>query len=200
MAKNKDNKQDNKPAAVVDVDNISKVTRNNNIPTVEVSQQVFAEIVKDKNERLIAQIKSRALKSEYRRRRKLAQLQARRREGKITLEFLKKSEILQYQMAGFKLTSEHIEKMGGKDGKLELEIVNYDEKGEAKREKQVFELKDKEEIWVPASITCVEYDELSEKLLDEEAEARRKSDAELNKDLKELEADYPGYFSYSWCC
>lgn len=135
MAKNKDNKQDNKPAAVVDVDNISKVTRNNNVPTVEVSQQVFAEIAKDKNERLIAQIKGRALKSEYRRRRKLVQLQARRRESKITLEFLKKSEILQYQMAGFKLTPEHIEKMGGKDGKLELEIVNYDEKGEARRGK-----------------------------------------------------------------
>lgn len=199
MAKNKDNKQqDNKPAAVVDVDNISKVTRNNNVPTVEITQKVFADIAKDKNDRLVEAIKTRALQSEFMRRRKLIQLRARRRENDITKKFLQQAEVLQYQMAGFKLTTEHIEKMGGKDNKLELEIVNYDENGEPKKEKKTFELVDKEETWVPASITTVEYDDLSEKLKNDEAEAKRKSEAELDKDLKELEAQYPGYFSYRW--
>lgn len=198
MAKNKDNKQDNKPAAVVDVDNISKVTRNNNVPTVEVTQQVFADIAKDKNDRLVEAIKTRALQSEFMRRRKLIQLRARRRENDITKKFLQQAEVLQYQMAGFKLTPEHIEKMGGKDNKLELEIVIYDENGEPKKEKKTFELVDKEETWVPASITTVEYDDLSEKLKNDEAEAKRKSEVELDKDLKELEAQYPGYFSYRW--
>lgn len=199
MAKDKNKQQDNnKSAAVVDVDNISKVTRNNNVPTVEITQKVFEDIAKDKNDRLIEQIKSRALQSEFMRRRKLIQLRARRRENDITLTFLKRAEILQYQMAGFKLTSDHIEKMGGKDNKIELEIVKYDDNGEAQKEKATFELKDKEETWVPASITPVEYDDLCEKLKSDEAEAKRKSEAQLNKDLLELESQYPGYFSYRW--
>lgn len=199
MAKDKKNEQPKKTAeVVVDSDNISKVVRNNNVPTVELTQQVYADIAKDKNDRLVEAVKSRALKSEYMRRRKLIQLRARRRENDITKEFLQKAEILQYQMAGFKLTPEHIAKMGGKDNKLELEIVVYDESGEAKKQKQTFELKDGEETWVPASITTVEYDDLCEKMKDEEAKAKSKADTDMRKDLLELESQYPGYFSYGW--
>ena len=199
MAKeNKKNEQQGNNAAVADVDNISTLQRNGNVATVELSQKVYADIQKDMDERMIEQIKSRTLKAEYMRRRKLLQLRARRRENDITLKFLKKAEILQYQMAGFQLTEEHIQKMGGKDGKLELEIVKYVD-GEAKKEKQTFTLeKGKESVWVPASITAVEYDELCGKMQDEEEKERTKSDNELQKDLRELENRYPGYFSYSW--
>ena len=95
--------QQEQPAKVVDIDNISTVTRNNNVPTVELSQRVMADIQKDKDDRLAEQIKTRTLQSEYMRRRKLLQLRARRRENDITKEYLQKAEILQYQMAGFPL-------------------------------------------------------------------------------------------------
>jgi hypothetical protein len=196
MAKDEKKKQQNN-AAPVDVDNISVITRNNNVPSVDISKNVYEQIAKDKDERLTEQIKSRALRSEYMRRRKLLQLRARRRENDITLEYLKKAEILQYQMAGFLLNEDHIAKMGGKDGKLELEIVVYKD-GEPSKEKQTFELKKGEEQWVPASITCTEFDDLCEKLKDDESKAKAKCDADLRKDLQELQAQYPGYFSYSW--
>ena len=191
----KENKPQAKPAT--DVDNISIVTRNNNVPSVDISKNVYEQIAKDKDERLTEQIKSRALRSEYMRRRKLLQLRARRRENDITLEYLKKAEVLQYQMAGFLLNEDHIAKMGGKDGKLELEIVVYKD-GEPSKEKQTFELKKGEEQWVPASITCIEFDDQVEKLKDDESKAKAKCDADLRKDLQELQAQYPGYFSYSW--
>lgn len=197
MAKEEKKKQQNN-AAPVDVDNISVITRNNNVPSVDISKNVYEQIAKDKDERLTEQIKSRALRSEYMRRRKLLQLRARRRENDITLEYLKKAEILQYQMAGFLLNEDHIAKMGGKDGnKLDLDIVVYKD-GEPSKEKQTFELKKGEEQWVPASITCTEFDDLCEKLKDDESKAKAKCDADLRKDLQELQAQYPGYFSYSW--
>lgn len=196
MAKDEKKKQQNN-AAPVDVDNISVITRNNNVPSVDISKNVYEQIAKDKDERLTEQIKSRALRSEYMRRRKLLQLRARRRENDITLEYLKKAEVLQYQMAGFLLNEDHIAKMGGKDGKLELDIVVYKD-GEPSKEKQTFELKKGEEQWVPASITCTEFDDLCEKLKDDESKAKAKCDADLRKDLQELQAQYPGYFSYSW--
>lgn len=192
----KENKPQAKPATT-DVDNISVITRNGNVPSVDISKSVYEQIAKDKDERLTEQIKSRALRSEYMRKRKLLQLRARRRENDITLEYLKKAEILQYQMAGFLLNKDHIAKMGGKDGKLELEVVVYKD-GESSKEKQTFELKKGEEQWVPASITCTEFDDLCEKLKDDEAKAKAKCDADLRKDLQELQAQYPGYFSYSW--
>lgn len=192
----KENKPQAKPATT-DVDNISVITRNGNVPSVDISKSVYEQITKDKDERLTEQIKSRALRSEYMRKRKLLQLRARRRENDITLEYLKKAEILQYQMAGFLLNEDHIAKMGGKDGKLELEVVVYKD-GESSKEKQTFELKKGEEQWVPASITCTEFDDLCEKLKDDEAKAKAKCDADLRKDMQELQAQYPGYFSYSW--
>ena len=198
MAKEKENKQV-KPAEVADVDNISTVIRNGNVPQVEISKQVAAEIAKDKNERRAENVKSRVLQSEYMRKRKLLQLRARRRENDITKEFLQKAEILQYQMAGFELTEERIKKMGGKDGKLTLEVVEYTEGGDTQKVKKEFTLsKNAEENWVPASITTVEYDDLCEKMKDEESKARSKSDEQLQKDMRELESDYPGYFSYRW--
>jgi hypothetical protein len=197
MAKDKENKQQAPKPAVVDADNISTVVRNNNVPTVDITKNVYEQIGKERDERLTEQIKNRALKSEYMRRRKLLQLRARRRENDITKEYLQKAEVLQYQMAGFQLTDEHVAKMGGKDGKVELEIVVYKD-GEPTKEKKTFEVKKNEETWVPASITCTEFDDLCEKLKDEESKARAKCDADLRKDLLELEAQYPGYFSYSW--
>lgn len=196
MAKEDKNKKQN-TSAPVDVDNISVITRNNNIPSVDITKNVYEQIAKDKDERLTEQIKLRALRSEYMRKRKLAQLRARRRENDITKEYLQKAEILQYQMAGFLLTDEHIAKMGGKDGKIELEIVVYKD-GEPIKEKKTFEMKKGEETWVPASITCIEFDDQCEKLKDDESKAKAKCDADLRKDLLELEAQYPGYFSYSW--
>lgn len=196
MAKDEKKNQQNNTAAT-DVDNISVITRNNNVPSVDISKNVYEQIAKDKDERLAEQIKSRALRSEYMRLRKRLQLRARRRENDITLEYLKKAEVLQYQMAGFLLNEDHIAKMGGKDGKLELDIVVYKD-GEPSKEKQTFELKKGEEQWVPASITCTEFDDLCEKLKDDESKAKAKCDADLRKDLQELQAQYPGYFSYSW--
>jgi hypothetical protein len=197
MAKENKNNQAQKPE-VQDNDNLSKVVRNGNVPTIEMSKNVAAMIQKEKDERLAEKLKSKTLEAEFVRRRKLLQLRARRRESEITKEFLVKAEILQYQMAGFELTEERVAKLGGKDGKVELEIVSYDENGEPIREKKTFEVKKGQSEWVPASITITEFDELSAKNKEDEAKAKAKCDADLRKDMTELEQQYPGYFSYSW--
>lgn len=194
-------KETKKPAQQVvetNPDNISAVVRRDGIATVEMSKAVMEQINKNKAERIQAQMTERALKSEYMRKLKLLQLRKRRKENDITLKYLKEAEVLQYQMSGFLLNEEHIAKMGGKDGKLEIEIVEYDENGEPKKVKQTFEVKKGEEIWVPASITCPEYDDLCEKMKSEESKEKTKLENEYDHDKANLESQYPGYFSYYW--
>ena len=189
-----------KPAAqqeVADVDNISNVVRKDGTATVEITKAVMANIQKGKDERLQSNITERALRAEYQRKLKLLQLRKRRKENDITLKYLKEAELLQYQMSGFLLNEEHIAKMGGKDGKLEIDVVEYKD-GEPTKEKKTFEMKKGEETWVPASITCPEYDELSEKMKREEAKEKDKLENDYDRDKKNLQAQYPGYFSYSW--
>ena len=189
-----------KPAAqqeVADVDNISTLVRKEGVASVEITKNVMEQIQKGKDERLQSQITERALRAEYQRKLKLLQLRKRRKENDITLKYLKEAEVLQYQMSGFLLNEDHIAKMGGKDGKLELEIVEYKD-GEPVKEKKTFELKKGEETWVPASITCPEYDELSEKMRSEESKEKTKLEKDYDRDKANLESQYPGYFSYSW--
>lgn len=188
------------PAAqqeVADVDNISSIVRKEGTATVEITKAVMENIKKGKDERLQAAIAERALRSEYQRKLKLLQLRKRRKENDITLKYLKEAEILQYQMSGFLLNEDHIAKMGGKNGKLEMEVVEYKD-GEPTKEKKTFELEKGKEVWVPASITCPEYDELSEKMRSEEAKEKTKLENDYDRDKRNLESQYPGYFSYSW--
>ena len=190
-----------KPAAqqeTVDVDNISTVVRKDGTASVEITKAVMEQIKKNKDERLQAQITERSLKSEYMRKLKLLQLRKRRHENEITLKYLKESEKLQYQMSGFLLNEDHIAKMGGKDGKLELEVITDYKDGEPVKEKKTFEIKKGEEIWVPGSITCPEYDDICERMRTEEAKEKTKLEKQYDLDKANLESEYPGYFSYSW--
>lgn len=194
-------KENKKPAAqqeVVDVDNISKVVRKDGTASVEITKAVMEQIKKNKDERLQENITVRSLKSEYMRKLKLLQLRKRRHENEITLKYLKESEKLQYQMSGFLLNEDHIAKMGGKDGKLELEVITDYKDGEPVKEKKTFEIKKGEEIWVPGSITCPEYDDICERMRTEEAKEKTKLEKQYDLDKANLESEYPGYFSYSW--
>ena len=192
--------KENKPAAqqqVTDVDSISNIVKKDGTATVEISKSVMESIKKGKDERLQNQITERVLKSEYQRKLKLLQLRKRRAENDITLKYLKEAEKLQYQMSGFLLNEDHIKKMGGKDGKLELAVVEY-QNGEPTKTKKTYEIKKGEETWVPGSITCPEYDDLSERMRSEEAKEKTKLENEHERDKRTLETQYPGYFSYSW--
>jgi hypothetical protein len=160
-----------------------------------LTKQVQEDIQKEKDERKAEALKLRVLKASYRRIQKLLQLRARRRENEITLDTLKKSELLEDSLSGFVLTPDKIKKHGGSENKLELEVIVN---SEGAKEKRVFELKEGEEVWVPGSITVAEYDDKESELTAEERKRMRESDEQLTKELKELRAQYPGYFSYSW--
>lgn len=194
----KENKQKAANAEPVNCDNISSVVRKEGTATVEITKAVMENIKKNKDERLQGMITERSLKAEYMRKLKLLQLQKRRKENDITLKYLKEAEVLQYQMSGFLLDGERIAKMGGKDGKLELNIITDYKDGEPVKEKQTFELKQGEEQWVPGSITCPEYDELCERMRSDEAKEKSKLEDQYDRDKRNLQAQYPGYFSYSW--
>lgn len=194
----KDNGKKAAPAEATTVDNISNIVRKDGTATVEITKAVMESIKKSKDERLQAQITDRTLRAEYMRKLKLIQLRKRREENKITLKYLKEAELLQYQMSGFKLDEEHITKMGGENGKLELEVITGYKDNEPVKEKKVFELKKDEEIWVPGSITCPEYDDLCERMKSNEAKEKTALEKQYDLDKDNLQSQYPGYFSYSW--
>ena len=185
-------------AEPTNIDNISNIVRKDGTATVEITQAVMEGIKKSKDERLQGMITERALRAEYMRKLKLLQLRKRRAENDITLKFLKQAELLQYQMSGFKLDEDHITKMGGKDGKLEMEIISGYKDGEPIKEKKTFEIKKGEEVWVPGSITCPEYDNLCERMRSEETKEKNALERQYDIDKSNLESQYPGYFSYSW--
>ncbi len=180
------------------IDNISNLIRKDGTASVEITQAVMENIKKGKDERLQNNIMERALKSEFMRKLKLLQLRKRRAENDITLKFLKQAELLQYQMSGFKLDEEHITKMGGKDGKLELEVITGYKDGEPVKEKKTFTVEKDKEVWVPGSITCPEYDDLCERMRSEEVKEKNALERQYDIDKANLESEYPGYFSYVW--
>lgn len=197
MANKKDAAQQQN--GVVDIDNISNVVRKEGTASVEITKAVMENIQKTKDDQLKEQMTQRSLRSEFQRKLKLLQLQKRRHENNITLKYLKEAEKLQYQMSGFLLNEDHINKMGGKDGKLEMEVITGYKDGNPVREKKTFEFKKGgEEIWVPGSITCPEYDDLSERMVDAERKEKTALEKQYDIDKSNLESQYPGYFSYSW--
>lgn len=193
----KENKKGNS-AEPTNIDNISSIVRKDGTASVEITQAVMEGIKKGKDKRLQDAITERALRAEYMRKLKLLQLRKRRAENDITLKFLKQAELLQYQMSGFKLDEDHITKMGGKDGKLEMEVITGYKDGEPIKEKKTFEVKKGEEVWVPGSITCPEYDNLCERMRSEETKEKNTLERQYDIDKSNLESQYPGYFSYSW--
>lgn len=184
--------------SATNVDNISAVIRKEGTATVEITKAVMENIKKNKDERLQGMIMERSLRAEYMRKLKLLQLRKRRAENDITLKFLKQAEHLQYQMSGFLLNEEHIEKMGGKDGKLEIEVIVDYKDGDPVKEKKTYTLEKGKEVWVPGSITCPEYDNAVERMKQEEAQEKTKLEKQYDIDKANLESEYPGYFSYNW--
>lgn len=184
--------------SATNVDNISTLIRKEGTATVEITKAVMENIKKNKDERLQGMITERSLRAEYMRKLKLLQLRKRRAENDITLKFLKEAEHLQYQMSGFLLNEEHIEKMGGKDGKLEIEVIVDYKDGEPVKEKKAYTLEKGKEVWVPGSITCPEYDNAVERMKQEEQQEKTKLEKQYDIDKANLESEYPGYFSYNW--
>lgn len=184
--------------SATNVDNISTLIRKEGTATVEITKAVMENIKKNKDERLQGMITERSLRAEYMRKLKLLQLRKRRTENDITLKFLKEAEHLQYQMSGFLLNEEHIEKMGGKDGKLEIEVIVDYKDGEPVKEKKTYTLEKGKEVWVPGSITCPEYDNAVERMKQEEQQEKTKLEKQYDIDKANLESEYPGYFSYNW--
>lgn len=190
MAKETKNQQ----AVAITADNVMDQVRGGNLMTQVITKQVQDEIQKEKDERKAAALKTRILKASYQRILKLIQLRNKRRINDITLDTLKKSELLEDRLAGFVLTEEKIKKHGGKGDTLEIEVLD----AEGKKVKQTFKLEKGKEVWVPGSITCEEYDTESQELVADERKKIAESDRQLDKETRELQAQYPGYFSYSW--
>ena len=195
MAKNEKDKQGKTAVAPITSENVMEVVRKGNLMNQVITKQVNDEIQKEKDERKATLLKNRILKASYRRLLKLIQLRHKRKINEITLETLKKAEILEDQLAGFILTEEKIKTHGGKNGVLEIEVLGADG---VTKEKQKFELKEGEEIWVPGSITTVEYDQKSDELVADERKKVYEADRLLDKNTRELQAQYPSYYSYSW--
>jgi hypothetical protein len=159
--------------------------KRSNLMSVLDTKAVKEQIEKENDERKQAELKRIMLKAGYRRLYALLQLRARRREDDITLEKLKRAEILEDSVAGFELSEEKIKRHGGKDGKLTI--------GE-----ETFELKKDQEVWVPATITPSEYADKERELNADIRKKMSESDTQLSKEIAELRKKYPGYYSYDW--
>ena len=182
-----------KPVTVTS-ENIVDVIRSGNMMTQAISAEAEKRIKEEADERLTESLKCAILKADYMRGLALLQVRNDRKKATITLEKVKKAEILKDKLSGFMLTEDKIEKHGGKNGKLEIEVVSDYEKGT--KEKKTFELKKGEEIFVPGSITLNEYSRELEEL---QREINKKyQDIQRDYERDELQQKYPGYWAYDW--
>lgn len=182
--KNEKNEQP-KEAAVVTVENVMDQIRKGNLVDQALTGKVMEDIQKEKDERKARELKTRVLEASYRRLLALIQVRKRRREEEITLEKLHQAEILEDKLCGFELTEAKIKRHGGKDGKLTVKDVEY-------------AVKKDEKVWVPASITAAEYDDLKRDLDTEINKKMTESEREFNKNKTELTAGFPDYYSWRW--
>jgi hypothetical protein len=166
------------------VENVIDELKKGNLMDQTLTKQVKDKIKQEQDELKANELKERILKASYRRIRALLQLRARRRESEITKERLQRSEILEDKLSGFVLSEDKIKKHGGKDGKLTVG-------------NETFEL-GKEEVWVPGTITTSEYDNMARDLSNDIRKKMSESDKELEENMKELRAKYPGYWRYDW--
>lgn len=189
MAKKNEEKKESQAPVVaghnVSADNAMDFIHKSNLVSILDTKQVREQIAKEEDERKQDILKRTILKASYRRLYALLQIRARRRESDITLDKLKKAEILEDQVAGFILTEDKIKKHGGKDGKLTIGETTY-------------ELKEGEEIWVPAQITVNEYQDKERELTSDTRKKMNESDTQLSKEIGELRTKYPSYYSYEW--
>ena len=189
MAKDKKNQQEQKSPAVAaqaaTTENVMEMVRKGNLMDQSLTKQVLEDIEKEKDENKARELKRIILKAAYHRLLALIQLRSRRRESEITLEKLKRAEVLEDKVSGFVLTEDKIKKHGGKDGKLTVGDNTYT-------------LKEGEEVWVPATITTTEYHEEERELNSDIRKKMNESDTQLQKETAELRKQYPGYYSYDW--
>ena len=189
MAKTDKNQEQKQTPAVaaqaMTTDNVMEQVRKGNLVDAALTKKVLDDIAKEQDENKARELKRIVLKAAYHRILALIQLRSRRREGEITKEKLQRAEILEDQVAGFMLTEDKIKKHGGKDNKLTVGGDTY-------------ELKEGEEVWVPATITAVEYYEKERELNADIRKKMSESDTELDKNTRELRKQYPGYYSYDW--
>lgn len=184
-----------KPVAATS-ENIVDIIRSGNMMTQAISAEAEKRIKEEADERLTESLKCAILKADYMKGLALLQVRTDRKKATITLEKVKKAEILKDKLSGFMLTEEKIEKHGGKNGKLEIEVVSDYEKGT--KEKKAFELKKGEEVFVPGSITLNEYSRELEELQREMNKKYQDVQRDYENWRNELQEKYPGYWAYDW--
>lgn len=185
-----------KPAVAANADNIVDIIRGGNMMTQAISEEAKKRIKEEADERQTESLKVTILKADYMKGLALLQVRNDRKKATITLEKVKKAEILKDRVSGFVLTEEKIEKHGGKNGKLEIEVVVDYEKGT--KEKKTFELKKGEEVFVPGSITLNEYSRELEELQREMNKKYQDVQRDYENWRDELKEKYPGYWAYDW--
>lgn len=185
-----------KKPAVATSENIVDIIRSGNMMTQAISAEAEKRIKEEADERLTESLKCAILKADYMKGLALLQVRTDRKKATITLEKVKKAEILKDKLSGFMLTEDKIEKHGGKNGKLEIEIVSDYEKGT--KEKKAFELKKGEEVFVPGSITLNEYSRELEELQREMNKKYQDVQRDYENWRNELQEKYPGYWAYDW--
>lgn len=185
-----------KKPAVATSENIVDIIRSGNMMTQAISAEAEKRIKEEADERLTESLKCAILKADYMKGLALLQVRTDRKKATITLEKVKKAEILKDKLSGFMLTEEKIEKHGGKNGKLEIEVVSDYEKGT--KEKKAFELKKGEDVFVPGSITLNEYSRELEELQREMNKKYQDVQRDYENWRNELQEKYPGYWAYDW--
>lgn len=185
-----------KKPAVATSENIVDIIRSGNMMTQAISAEAEKRIKEEADERLTESLKCAILKADYMKGLALLQVRTDRKKATITLEKVKKAEILKDKLSGFMLTEDKIEKHGGKNGKLEIEVVSDYEKGT--KEKKAFELKKGEDVFVPGSITLNEYSRELEELQREMNKKYQDVQRDYENWRNELQEKYPGYWAYDW--
>lgn len=184
------------------------LTENNIIETLEkgnraetaLTEQMLAEVNKEKDERLKEQLKCRYLKATYQRDLALIQRRRSKKDTDLSLYKIRQAGRLLRFLTGFDVDDATLEYAKTPDDVLNVEVLNEKDKtltivtDKEKGTKETFKVGDH----VPALLTIVAYDDALKSLNDNMNKKRREIDAEYEKHVDLLEVSYHGYYHSSW--
>lgn len=192
----KETKKTEQPVESTNVDNIVDRLKAKNLMSQAIAERVKDEIDKEQDDKNAQELKEAILASDYLNNKALLQVRYDRAKARITKEKVVAMEVLKDNLAGYVLTEDKIAKHGGKDSKLEVEVVTDYKTGT--KEKKTFALKKGEEVWVPGTITPNEFNKKKNELSREFSKKYDECAATHNDHLTELKNAYPGWWRHDW--
>lgn len=204
MTKEEKKKGEEKNApVVVDVDNIRESLGKGILVTTELSDEIEAEIAKEKDDETKRQTKNRILKARYQVFEGLLKLRHERDINDVRHEELSQVDRLARYLMGFVFDCNDLKFRHADDKKLpdtlfEKEKIDFDKKTIeivlSDGKKKTFKDGDK----VPAIINYVQYDTMRKKITENTRKKIAKAEEIHTEALKNLDAEFGDYYEHSW--